>query len=252
MQPHSQAMQYWSWSLPLVSIVAIPTVLITRALAQMYHPELYIDTLPTISKAAAFPPGSTVFAIGMTFASVCIVLGWGCYWVAGRWHIAAPHTPTSEQGWLQAAFGLATLLGIAAGLFLGGLSNISLEDNDPLHVLLSKLFFATQVTAFLIDTVILLRLRRHATPGMAPAHGGRLYLTPAIVLLSLAFLATFLFKGTGGFTDTMLMRRIYTGSELVVAICCLLYPLTVLPALRQYLSGTAIARATALTAEEAR
>ena len=226
--------------LPLVllaiSLVGIPTVLVVRIIAYIEHPDLFIGTLPTISKTAAFAPGTQIFAIGMTCAAICIIIAWPLAWLVNRRNIERFTDAGYERWLLYSGATLATLSGIVAGVMLAALANVSLEDNDPQHVAFSWGFFISQVVAFIIDTIVALRLRarsRRFGYGYPLIHlNFKPRLTIAISLLALLFLVIYLTKGIAPLDDSMAVRHLYVTTEYLLAVLCLYYPTAYYPEVR--------------------
>jgi phosphatidylglycerophosphate synthase len=198
-----------------IPLVGIPTILLTRLLAWIYHPALFERTVPTVSKTAAFAPGSFVFTAGMTLAAAAIVLAWPIVHARNARAIAAG----GARG-LVLLNRAALAAGMTAGFALAALAIVTLEVNDPAHVGLSKLFFGAQVLALLFDGALSLRLD--------PAARARTRVCLAVAASALVFLVAFLVKDADALAQSRAVRWIYVGSESVLCILLLCYSLTYL------------------------
>jgi hypothetical protein len=126
---------------------------------------------------------------------------------------------------------LAVALGVAAGVFLALLANITLDDDSEVHEIYSIVFFATQVGAFVIDTLLTRRLRqRAAVQGLAPGvlfFGTRsdlkTWICWVITADALLFLGVFLEREVELFADRRLLLEIYTAAEFSIAILAFAY-----------------------------
>ena len=136
----------------LVFFMGVPLIISTRIIFYIYHPEYFINRLPSISKTAAYTPGSYLFYPGMTFVSLCILVTWTYIYQLNKDRISHFSTDDNNHLLLHLTNSLATILGVSAGIFLGFLSIISLETDDPLHILLSILFFSCLILSFIFDT----------------------------------------------------------------------------------------------------
>lgn len=201
-----------------IPLVGVPTILLTRLLAWLYQPGLFDGTLPTISKTAAFAPGSLLFTPGMTLVAGAIVLAWPvAHGVNAR---AIAQRPAAQARGLTMLNRAALAAGITAGIALGALSIVTLEVHDPAHVELSKLFFGAQILALLIDGSLSLRLDAGAQ--------ARKRLCLAVAASAFVFLLAFLVKDADALADSMVVRWIYVGSESLVCVLMLCYSLTYL------------------------
>lgn len=225
-----------------IPAIGIPAILLTRLLSWLYQPQLFNGTLPSISKTAAYSPGSWLFTPAMTLVAAAIVIAWPISYMLNRREIlklVPPGTDTMRLGILNA---ITMLLGMTAGLALGGLSIIHLEVNSPTHMLLSKIFFSTMILALFSDCLLAQRLGKYASTAAArsPNTPGGMGLRYPICLLvfiwGLFFLFMFLIKDTELIPHPMLVRWLYVGSESILCILLLLYSLSYLPLLRHVIS----------------
>jgi len=216
----------WSPLLTLmVAGIGIPTLVVTRVLAQFLEPRTSDGAFPTISMAAAFPPGSDVFMVGMVPVAVCAMIMWLTVVQIFRPRIMVWAGSARERNWLWAGVMTAVLLGVAAAIFLTMLAVITVSVDRPLHVLLSELFFASQTFALLVDTLVALRLRylvRLATGTSLDLHG-KPRLIAVIIPLALFFLFMHVVGGTGVFESWVLERILYTGSEMLICVLFFMY-----------------------------
>lgn len=183
--------RYAMFLIVAIPAIGIPVVLLTRVAAWLYRPELFEGTLPSISKTAAFAPGAWIFLIGMSAVALCVVLAWPIGHMLNRWDISRVSAGRPVALGLAVMNLMGTLLGICAGLALGALAIITLEVSDPTHVMLSKIFFGTKVTAILLNATLGVWIGRYANAGERPVSAlerrGRMWISVTTVILAVFF-----------------------------------------------------------------
>lgn len=216
-------------SLPLVFLIGVPTLLITRRVFEAHSPNAFVGTLPSISETASAGLAAVIFKWAILAATVCIVTCWSLVLRMNRHrlaHLALPGQDLRLTGALNLA---ASLIGMAAGLFLGLLATVNLRSGHDLHILFSVLFFVTQVGAFLLDTWCSIRLRRQCRALDGPperiAMIGKLAVAGTTLTTALFFLYMYNAKDVGAFGDRYLAQQIYVASEYLLAILSFAYPL---------------------------
>jgi len=220
----------------LVFLVGVPTIFLTRLVFQATRPEYFATTIPTISKSSAFAPASDVFLIGMLVVAPCIVISWWLVFRLSRERARALSAGTRQRRFYLGFAAAAAGLGVLAGLSLASLAIITLETNDPAHIVLSYAFFVSQLAAYLADTCGALLLNRAlaAERGDAAKHGlgGKPALCLFVTLLGFFFLFLFLARDQGVFQNEMLAQGLYVLSEYVLATLCFAYAALYFPELR--------------------
>jgi len=225
-------------SLPLVFLIGVPTLLITRWVFAQHSPNAFVGTLPSISETASAGLAAVIFQWAILASTVCIVT---CWWLVLRMnrlrlaHLAAP----GQDLRLTSALNLvASLTGMAAGVFLGLLATVNLRTGHDLHILFSVLFFVTQVGAFLLDSWCSIRLRRQCRaldgPSERIAMFGKLAVAGTTLITALFFLYMYNAKDLGVFSDRYLAQQIYVASEYLLAILSFAYPLPTYLELRRH------------------
>jgi hypothetical protein len=224
----------------VIPALGIPVVLLTRIAAWVFRPELFVGTLPSISKTAAFAPGTWIFTSGMSVVALCVVLAWPIGHMLNQRDLARFRGQMRSRGGLEWMNLAGTLLGICAGLALGALAIITLEIHDPVHVALSKIFFATKVVAIGLNATVGWRIGRYAIGAALPLAEvewrGRLWMSMIIATLAVCFLVLFVTKDYALGTPEMVVRWMYVGTENLLCFLLLSYSLTYLPTVRRWRS----------------
>ena len=210
----------------LVFIVGVPIILATRWVFFVHDPAIFERTSPSISKTAAYAPASYLFTAGMVVTAVFLIISW---YIARRvisWCIDSLQ-PGPGTALLRALGGAASALGIFAGILLALLAVVSLEYSNDGHMVLSALFYASQVTAFILDAAAAAwlgrRARRQGDGNLAMPGSSRIWVCLAVVISVCFFLLMFNLKDAEAYDDSMLVQRIYVASEYILAILCLGY-----------------------------
>jgi hypothetical protein len=107
----------WTYSLLAVFVFGVSTVVITRILLYVYHPEYFMHT-PGITKAAAFAPGSYIFSAGMTVVSACTVIAWVLIFKLNIRKIDLAHLGVVKSTLCRILNICACIFGITAGICL--------------------------------------------------------------------------------------------------------------------------------------
>lgn len=224
------------WCAPAVFVAGIAALIASWSLFLAYHPEGFIGTLPTISETISRAPASYAFQLMMCVVTPSIVVTWLINFDATRAHLTAlgaQGVPVATMGWLNL---IACILGIVAGLFLAGLSIFQLHNgpmSHRLHIWLSEGFYATQILAFIFDTVCARLRNKHSTsPVQARSLRARTGVTLTTSTLSLIFL--FLYLERSIFADPYLAQAFYVACEYVLASLCFAYPLAAFAEMRHH------------------
>jgi hypothetical protein len=135
--------------------------------------------------------------------------------------------PGPRTGLMSALSGAGSLLGIVAGILLALLAVVSLKISNNGHMVLSALFYACQVGAFMLDSAAAVWLERRASQqtDVVPAVPGssRVWVCIGVVIATAVFVFLFNLKDWEAYDDSMLVQRIYVASEYILATLCLGY-----------------------------
>jgi len=235
--------------MPMVTILGTATTLLTRYVLFLHQPERFLHGAgPTISRTAAFPPGSMVFAVGICATSVCAAIAWIIVFAAN-----APRCPGADalQTGLRRA---ATACGCAAALFLALLAIVNSNWHGKLHEAFSVAFYASQVLAFLLDTLWWRRLPRFpgASGGAAARRRGseKTAACGLIFALSAVFLGLYITDKADLLADETALDFAFVVIEYTLSILCFWYSSAMYRELTAYLRETPeAASATALATE---
>jgi hypothetical protein len=209
-----------------VFFVGVPVILITRWSFVVHHSEFFERTNPSISKTAAYAPGSYIFATGIVLTAVFLIMSWYIGRRVNGWSFEALR-PVPRIRLMNSLGGAGSILGMIAGVLLAALAIVNLKVSNNGHMVLSALFYACQVGAFLLDSIAAVWLKRrareqsdidHAIPG-----NSRVWVCVGVVVATACFVFLFSFKDWEAFDDSMLVQRIYVASEYILATLCLGY-----------------------------
>ena len=234
----------WAYSLLVVFILGVSTVVVTRILLYVHHPKYFLHTIPSISKTAAFAPGSYIFTVGMTVVSACIVITWVLIFKLNNHRI---NLALLDHAWIMLCRILnfsACVCGITAGVYLALLSNISLEANSDFHINYSKYFFFLQTLSFIIDTVCV-SITRRASPGKYVydyAFHTRAFICIIVFLDALFFQYLFENRDSGIFSDRHFAQQIYILAEHTIAFLSFSYSAAYFPEVYKYFNSSIIFR----------
>lgn len=211
----------------LVFLIGAPLIILTRVIFHIYHPEYFVNRLPSISKTAAFAPGSYLFSLGMILVSLCILISWTYIYQLNRDRIRQLSFNNNSYVLLHLKNVTASILGISAGIFLGLLSVISLDIDDPLHISLSILFFNCQILSFIFDTLCALAIIKIASLHNIEIENltlsGKPYVCVTITLASIFFLFMYLAKDSTIFTDKYFAQKLYITAEYSTSLLAFSY-----------------------------
>ena len=227
------------WCVPLIFVLGSSAVLLAWGVFAVYRPEAFIDSVPTISETASRWPSSLVFQI-LIFATVpCILVGWILNYWMNRHRLDAVAGTADGVAVLRAVNFAACALGIFAGLNLALLGVFKLHAGDwnhYLHLQLSKSFYGTQVVAFLLDGWCAIRLRRICSGLDGPAErlSQRSRAAVGICAAGSALFFLYLYVDRDAFDDRLLAQQVYVGTEYLLVILCLAYPVAPFPEARQH------------------
>lgn len=225
----------------LVFLVGVPTIFLTRFVFHETRPEYFARSIPTISKSSAFAPASHVFLAGMLVVATCIVISWWLVYRLSRERARALSAGLPQQRLHDGLALTAATLGSLAGICLALLAIVTLETHDPLHIVLSYVFFITQLSAFVADTVgalLLNRALRRRNDDERYHLGGKPLVCLAAVLLGLLYLFLFLSRDNVLYLDGMTAQGLYVINEYVLATFCFAYAALYFPELRRHFGRT--------------
>lgn len=227
------------WCVPAVFVIGVTALAVSWGLFYVYHPDGFVDTLPSISETISKTPGSTAFQLLMCIVTPCIVVSWLLNFNATRAHLA---TIAARGENIRAAsrFNLAACsIGILAGLLLASLSVVKLHAghlSHTWHIWLSEGFYSSQVTAFLLDGICAV-LRRKGQTNNAQARSLRARLGVGIGAMVTALVFLYLYVARHDFADAWLAQAVYVTCEYLLATTCFAYPMAAYPELRAHYMG---------------
>ncbi|MBN9589522.1 MAG: hypothetical protein J0G99_11000 [Alphaproteobacteria bacterium] len=224
-----------SWCLPLVFVIGVPSVLITRLIFLHYFPDHFVNDSPTISETASRWPSDIFFEWTMALVTLFIIVSWSLNIVRNRrrlFHFARAGVPVKGPAIL---FALASALGIAAGLFLMLVAIFNLHDGHDVHMYGSWAFYISQALAITIDILFVLWLRRLVDePSGRDGIVSRVLVAAGIFLGSWFFLYMYETKGLAAPDHKYAIQLVYVGSEYFVATMFLAYPMTAFAEMRRH------------------
>ena len=222
----------------LVFIIGSPAILLTKLFFYIQNPDFLTRRVPTISKAAAYAPGYYVFCVGMLIVCVCIITTVIFVYKLYLYRIDRLSLPLATERKLKLAITIGCSLCILAGLSLGLLSIISLEINDPVHVVLSILFFAFQSFAYIFDTLSITRIKKLAAINHIKIDNmslnGKPQLCVILSLLAVFYLFMFLSKDSSLFSDSYFAHQLYSVTEYIWANLAFLYSALYYPEIKNH------------------
>lgn len=220
-----------------IFVVGVMIIFLTRYIFYVYHPSYFDNRVPSISKSAAYAPGSYLFCIGMIV--VCVLIFITVAHVRNIYHtrINRLSLTEDERHHLLKQCNAGCFIGQSAGVFLALLAIISLEVNDPVHIVLSFLFFASQNLAFIFDFLCTQKLnhyiRDQAGSTIELPGRGRAILFVIITCLSLFYLFMFLTKDSDIYSNNYLAHQVFAITEYTWATLAFLYPALYYPEIRK-------------------
>lgn len=230
----------------LVCFIGGPLIICTRIIFYIYHPQYFINRLPSISKTAAYAPGSYLFSFGMILVSLCILISWTYIYQLNRDRIRQLSCNNNGYVLLHLKNATASVLGISAGIFLGLLSVISLELDDPLHILLSILFFNCQILSFIFDTLCALAIIKIASLHNIEIENltlnGKPYVCVTITLAATFFLFMYLTKDSTIFNDRYFSQQLYIMAEYTTSLLAFAYSALYFPEINNHFNKDVIVK----------
>jgi len=228
---------YLSFSLPLVFLIGVPTIFITRSIHYAHFPDDFVMDSPTISGSAAAPPASHFFEYAMFAVTFCIFMSWALNLMMNSDRLA--RLPREERPRTLTFVGrFAAFCGVAAGFFLCLLGMYTLNNGHEVHMWSSWAFYITQVLAILLDTIFVFWLARicseHHTSVEHFGRRCRVVLGVSILICSLIFLFMYQVRDFLSEADRYPAQLFFVFSEYVVAILCFAYPLAGFAEMRRH------------------
>jgi hypothetical membrane protein len=219
--------------MPLVFVLGSATVLSTRYVFFLHHPEYFLRAAgPTISRTAAFAPSSLVFAVGICATALAAATGWTAVAFAN-----APRCVDAAHARLHRA---AVACGLVAALFLALLGIVNSNWNGRLHEAFSVVFYASQSFAFLFDTLWWRRLPAASSCGAARRRGREKAAVCALIFaLSTLFLALYLIDKADVLADETALDFAFVVVEYAVSLLCFWYSAAVYRELAAHHAGAA-------------
>ena len=231
--------RFWLFLPLFITVGGISTLLITRYIAYIYHPEVFAQSLPTISKAASLDVASQVFSAVMPLIAFCVLFAWYMGFLATRERITAL-VEKSYAPRLHLLNRIALTLGLTSAVFLASLAIVSLEDNNDWHIYFSYGFFISQVFSFVFDSYVLVQIRKHVDKDCAEHGLGfdlRPWLSIALLVNASFFYFMYLYKNDPLLVDFAFTRPLYVGSEYLSTFIGLTYATAYLPEIRRYINS---------------
>jgi hypothetical protein len=237
--PEGAARASWgerlAWCLPLVFIIGMPSVLITRLIFLEYFPDHFVGDSPTISETASRWPSDVFFEWTMALVTICILVSWSLNVVRNRRRLAGFSRSGLNVAGPATLFALSTVLGISAGISLMLVSVYNLHDGHDMHMYGSWVFYITQTLSITLDILFVLWLRRIVkAPSGRDGLLSRVLVAVGIFLGSWFFLYMYETKGLAAPENRYAIQLIYVSSEYFVAAMFLAYPMTAFAEMRRH------------------
>jgi hypothetical protein len=228
---------YLSFALPLVFLIGVPSIFITRSIFYAYYPDQFFNDSPTISGTASHSPSGDFFLWAMLMDTLCIFISWTLISFMNGDRLSRLAHP--ERPSLLVFMGrFAVFAGMAAGFFLSLLGLYTLNNGHDVHMFSSWAFYISQVLAIILDTFFVFWLARLCGEHMGPIeHFGRrcrVALGSVIFVLSLCFLYLYEVRDFLPKAELYPVQLLFVASEYALAICCFAYPLTVFAEVRRH------------------
>ena len=224
-----------SLCLPLVFLIGVPTILITRVIFLNYHPERFVTSSPSISETASLPPASLFFVALMLVVVACIFVSWplNAFCNQTRLRLLAGRgvavTGPTILHWT------ACLVGLFAGASLAVVAIYNLEDDHDIHLMGSWAFYISQAVSITLDILFVLWVRRLAgNPEQGDGLRRRILVAIGIFLGSWFFLYMYLSKDYAAPENRYAIQLVYVAAEYFVATFFLAYPMTAYPEMRRH------------------
>ncbi len=224
-----------AWCLPLVFVIGVPSVLITRLIFLEYFPSHFVNDSPTISETASRWPSDIFFEWTMALVTLCILVSWSLNIVRNRRRLSDFSRAGLSVAGPATLFALSTILGISAALFLMLVAIFNLHDGHDVHMYGSWAFYITQALSITLDILFVLWLRRIVgAPAARDGLWSRVLVAAGIFLGSWFFLYMYETKGLAAPENRYAIQLIYVGSEYFVAAMFLAYPMTAFAEMRRH------------------
>ncbi len=216
------------WVPIIVCITGIGTILLTRSISFLTTPELFEHSVPTISRTAATEPANMVFIVGMTIVAAMSQIGWPTIFLSYKCYFPLL---TSKRKLIISMLTCAMVTGMIAGLCLGTMAHISLEDSSRIHIIFSYGFFICQLVAYLVDTLAVNMIKKQLNvTGTHPLNIDfkyRSWVAFSLPVMGIIFYFLYNAKVSHWYENQILVEAIYVSAEHIVAIGCFLYSATI-------------------------
>ena len=228
---------YLTFSLPLVFVIGVPSIFITRSIHYAHYPQHFVMDSPTISGSASDPPASHFFEYTMFAVTFCIFISWALNLMMNSDRLS--RLPREQRPLALVLIGrFAALSGVVAGVCLCLIGMYTLNNGHDVHMYSSWAFYISQVLAILLDTIFMFWLVRLSPEHMTPVeHFGRrcrVVLGLSILVSSLVFLFMYEVRDFLAPADVYPAQLFFVFSEYTVAILCFAYPLAGFAEMRRH------------------
>lgn len=228
---------YLTYALPLVFLIGVPSIFITRQIYYAHYPAQFVLDSPSISGTASDAPSSIFFEWTMYAVTLCIFISWSLNLFMNSARMARL-SAEDRHVLLPALSGFACFSGIVAGVFLATLGLFTLNNGYEVHMYSSWIFYISQVLAILLDTILVFWLARlcaeHQGPTERNGRRARLVLGLMILSASLFFLFMYEVRAYLPKEDKYPAQLVFVASEYLVAVLCFSYPLTIFAEMRRH------------------
>jgi hypothetical protein len=223
-----------TWCLPLVFLIGAPSILITRAIFLRHYPSHFVNDSPTISETSSHPPSSLFFEWTMALVTICIIVSWSLNIIRNRRRLSELARSGVPVLGPTILYVLASLLGICAGLFLLLVAIFNLTDGHDVHMDGSWGFYISQALSITMDILFVLWLRRLVEAPPSDGLLSRTLVAAGIFFGSWFFLYMYESKGNAAPDIKYTVQLVYVGTEYVVAMLFLIYPMTAFAEMRRH------------------
>jgi hypothetical protein len=219
----------------MIPLFGIPAICVALTLFAVVYPAYFDGNLPSISRTISHPPSSTVFQAFMVPTVSAIIFSWLYLAYVNVLRLCA----LPRRGWsfilLLLLNGASSGLGAISGLSLLALSFVTLVTDNYGHMVLSFVFFISQISTFLLDSLFTALMDRRETSGMACATVVRRNLRyktrVAFIICGLGILYYLLFlaKDVELAHGNMLVKTVYVANEYLLCILLFSYSVFYVP-----------------------
>ena len=227
--------RFWLYLPIFVTISGILIILMTRLIAYSYNPEVFSRSLTTISNTAAFENAAQFFSPSMSIIALCVMLVWYMGYLATKQRITLIKNITIQTRFYFANK-LILFFGLNACIFLILLALVNLKANNTLHIYFSYGFFISQIICFLLDTLLLLKIRKHLT-NIDFKHDLRPWICAAYIFNSLVFYFLYLYKGSPLLVSYSYTKSVYIISEYSLVFIGLCYSTAYRSEIKYYINS---------------